>query len=82
MTKAETSRILDLFNINSLLQKLITCPAIARDGILESDADSVARYKGGETKLMGFFVGQVMKATRGQGNPKVINQLLREKLNA
>jgi aspartyl-tRNA(Asn)/glutamyl-tRNA(Gln) amidotransferase subunit B len=50
------------------------------DGILEGDADSVARYKGGETKLMGFFVGQVMKATKGQGNPKVINQLLREKL--
>ena len=52
------------------------------DSILTADPDSVARFKGGETKLMGFFVGQVMKATKGQGNPKMINQLLREKLEA
>ncbi len=51
------------------------------ENILEADPDSVARYKGGEKKLMGFFVGQVMKATKGQGNPKVINSLLREKLD-
>ena len=51
------------------------------ENILEADPDSVARYKGGEKKLMGFFVGQVMGATKGQGNPKVINTLLREKLD-
>ena len=50
------------------------------DSILEGDPESVARYRAGEKKLMGFFVGQVMKATKGQGNPKVINRLLREKL--
>jgi aspartyl-tRNA(Asn)/glutamyl-tRNA(Gln) amidotransferase subunit B len=40
----------------------------------------IERFRGGEAKLMGFFVGQVMKATKGQGNPKIINDLLREQL--
>ncbi len=51
------------------------------DGILAANSDEVERFRGGETKLMGFFVGQAMKATKGQGNPKVLNQLLRDKLN-
>ena len=38
------------------------------------------RYKEGNTKLIGFFVGQCMKEMRGQGNPKVINQILAKKL--
>ena len=38
------------------------------DGVLAEQADNVALYKGGKTALMGFFVGQVMKATRGQAN--------------
>ncbi len=40
----------------------------------------VERYRAGEEKLIGFFVGQVMKATKGKANPKVVNQLLREVL--
>ncbi len=38
------------------------------------------RYRQGEEKLIGFFVGQVMKATKGKANPKLVNQLLREVL--
>jgi len=39
-------------------------------------------YKSGKTKLLGFFVGQVMKATRGQANPKLVNEILKQKLEA
>ncbi|MGD9309420.1 MAG: hypothetical protein PVG51_09795, partial [Desulfosarcina sp.] len=38
------------------------------------------RYRNGQKKLIGFFVGQVMKKTRGKANPKVVNEILRKKL--
>lgn len=50
------------------------------DKILSDHPDEVERYRGGQKKLMGFFVGQVMKATKGKANPKVVNEILREKL--
>ena len=52
------------------------------DAVIAANPDEVARYKEGNAKLIGFFVGQCMKEMRGQGNPKVINQLLAKKLNA
>ena len=42
----------------------------------------VEAYRGGKEGLLGFFVGQVMKETGGKANPKVVNELLREKLKA
>ncbi|MDH4027286.1 MAG: Asp-tRNA(Asn)/Glu-tRNA(Gln) amidotransferase subunit GatB [Nitrospirota bacterium] len=50
------------------------------DGILKDSPGEVARFKAGDAKLMGFFVGQAMKATKGKANPKVVNELLRKKL--
>ena len=50
------------------------------DAVLAANPDKVAQYQGGKTGLIGFFVGQVMKEMRGQGNPKVINELLAKKL--
>ena len=50
------------------------------DEILSNNADEVKRFREGGTKLMGFFVGQVMKATKGKANPKMVNELLRKKL--
>ena len=44
--------------------------------VIAAHPDEVARYKEGNTKLMGFFVGQCMKAMRGQGNPKIMNEIL------
>jgi aspartyl-tRNA(Asn)/glutamyl-tRNA(Gln) amidotransferase subunit B len=44
--------------------------------IVEKSPAEVARYKAGENKLMAFFVGQTMKATKGKGNPKEINRLV------
>lgn len=50
------------------------------DAVLAASPDKVEQYRGGKTGLMGFFVGQCMKEMRGQGNPKVINDLLAKKL--
>ena len=55
------------------LQKII-------DGILAKNQKQGETYRGGKTGVLGFFVGQVMKATRGQADPKVVNKLLREAL--
>ena len=50
--------------------------------ILAGNPGQVAAYKGGKEGLLGFFVGQVMKETQGKADPKVVNDLLREKLKA
>jgi aspartyl-tRNA(Asn)/glutamyl-tRNA(Gln) amidotransferase subunit B len=47
---------------------------------VESHPDEVARFRGGNTKLLGFFVGSVMKETGGKANPKVVNEILRRLL--
>ena len=48
--------------------------------VLAGNPKEVESYRGGKTKLMGFFVGEVMKATRGQANPKTVNELLKKTL--
>ncbi len=50
------------------------------EDVLAANPDEVAAYKGGKTKLIGFFVGQVMKATQGKANPKGVQTALKEKL--
>jgi len=40
----------------------------------------VKKFRAGNSKLLGFFVGQVLKATKGKGNPKVVNALVVQKL--
>ncbi len=52
----------------------------AVDQVLAKLPGEVSRFKAGEAKLMGFFVGQVMKATKGKGNPKMVNEILEKKL--
>ncbi len=51
------------------------------EDILEKHPAEVEKYKAGNQKLMGFFVGQVMKATKGKANPKIVNKILQELLN-
>ena len=50
------------------------------DEVIKSNPDQVQKYKEGNAKLLGFLVGQVMKLSKGKANPKLVNQLLREKL--
>jgi len=52
------------------------------DEILKANPDNVAAYRGGQAKLIGWFVGQVMKQTQGKANPKLVNELLKTKLDA
>jgi aspartyl-tRNA(Asn)/glutamyl-tRNA(Gln) amidotransferase subunit B len=52
------------------------------DQVLESNPSELEEYRNGKEKLLGFFVGQVMKQTKGQANPGIVNQLLKEKLKA
>jgi aspartyl-tRNA(Asn)/glutamyl-tRNA(Gln) amidotransferase subunit B len=53
----------------------------AVDQVLAASGGEVERYRAGNKKLLGFFVGQVMKATKGKGNPAMVNELLRKKLD-
>jgi aspartyl-tRNA(Asn)/glutamyl-tRNA(Gln) amidotransferase subunit B len=50
------------------------------DEVLAANPDNVAEYRGGKDKLFGFFVGQVMKASKGKANPALVNELLLKKL--
>jgi aspartyl-tRNA(Asn)/glutamyl-tRNA(Gln) amidotransferase subunit B len=52
------------------------------DKVLAENPQQVEDYRGGKEGLLGFFVGQVMQQTAGRANPKLVNELLREKLKA
>ena len=50
--------------------------------VLDNNPKQVEQYRGGQEKLFGFFVGQVMKVTQGKANPKQVNELLRKVLDS
>ncbi len=50
------------------------------DEVISNNPKQVAEYQGGKDKVFGFFVGQVMKASKGKANPKQVNELLKQKL--
>jgi len=52
----------------------------AIDAVIAANPKEVAEYKAGKEKLFSFFIGQTMKATKGQANPQVLNKLVKEKL--
>jgi aspartyl-tRNA(Asn)/glutamyl-tRNA(Gln) amidotransferase subunit B len=49
--------------------------------VLEGSPKQIEQYHNGQTKLLGYFVGQVMKATQGKANPQQVNELLRKRLD-
>ena len=49
--------------------------------VIAKNPQNVTKYKNGNKKLFGFFIGQVLKATDGKANPKVVNELVTQKLN-
>jgi len=59
---------------NSAIEKIII-------DIINTNPDKVIEYKSGKDRLFGFFVGQVMQQTKGQANPQIVNDILKEKLN-
>ena len=52
------------------------------DEIIAANPAQVEQYRAGNQKVIGWFVGQVMKATKGQANPAVVNRILRAKLES
>lgn len=52
------------------------------DDVIAANPDKVAEYKGGKEKLLGWFVGQTMRASQGKANPAMLNQLVKQKLDA
>ena len=52
----------------------------AIEAVIAANMDKVAQYRSGKDKLFGFFVGQVMKATGGKGNPALVNEALKKRL--
>jgi glutaminyl-tRNA synthetase len=51
------------------------------DEVIKKNPDNVEKFKAGNTKLLGFFVGQILKATGGKANPKVVNELVAQQLS-
>ena len=49
--------------------------------VLKDNPENVTSYKNGKTKLLGYFVGQVMKITKGKANPKIVNEVILKELN-
>lgn len=52
----------------------------AVDKVIAKNPKEVERFKAGDEKLLGYFVGQIMKATKGKANPQIVNELLKKKL--
>ena len=52
------------------------------DDVIAANPDQVAEYKGGKEKLLGWFVGQTMRASQGKANPAMLNELVKKKLDA
>ncbi|HEX5657006.1 MAG TPA: Asp-tRNA(Asn)/Glu-tRNA(Gln) amidotransferase GatCAB subunit B, partial [Polyangiales bacterium] len=48
--------------------------------VVAANAKQVAQYKGGNEKIFGFFVGQIMRATKGSANPGLVNEVLKKVL--
>ena len=51
------------------------------DEILSRNSAQREQYRSGKTQVFGFFVGETMKATKGKANPKIVNEILKNKLN-
>ncbi|HMQ02330.1 MAG TPA: Asp-tRNA(Asn)/Glu-tRNA(Gln) amidotransferase subunit GatB [Pyrinomonadaceae bacterium] len=63
-------------------EQISDAAAIGRivDDVMAANEKNVEAYRGGNEKLFGFFVGQVMRASQGKANPKIVNEILKEKL--
>ena len=78
-TKKNPSTVIDEKGLKQISSSDDLIPMIER--VISNNLDKVDEYKNGKEQLFGFFVGQVMKESSGKANPKLVNQLLKEKLN-
>ena len=84
--------LVEMFNSGKTADEVITAKGLEQisdtgaiekivDEIIEKNENQVTAYRNGNEKLFGFFVGQVMKASQGKANPKIVNEILKEKLD-
>ena len=66
----QLAQVSDIGQVKAVVQK-----------VLADNPKELARYRNGEGKLFGWFMGQVMAATKGQGDPKVVRQVMQEHLD-
>ena len=65
-----------------LQRALYHVQSAGKDEVLGANPGEVEKYKGGKQQVFGFFVGEVMKRMKGKANPKVVNEMLRKKLDS
>jgi glutaminyl-tRNA synthetase len=70
--------IVEQKGLKQISDESVIAPII--DEVIAKNPDNLQKYKDGNTKLAGFFVGQVLKATGGKANPKIVNTLVAKKL--
>ena len=61
-------------------KQILTFLNKAKEKVLNNNQDKVIEFRKGKTKLLGFFVGLIMKETKGKANPKILNKILKNKL--
>ena len=66
--------------ISELIRRYEIFACSKLDAVIAANPAEVEAYRGGKTKLISFFVGQVMRATKGKANPALVNELLAKKL--
>jgi Asp-tRNA(Asn)/Glu-tRNA(Gln) amidotransferase B subunit len=74
----EAIRAEDYLSQTAVSDEDALAPAI--DAVIAAHPEQAETYRGGKEGVLGFFVGAVMRETQGKADPKVVNQLLREKL--
>ena len=77
-TGGDPSDIVDTRNLRQVSDK--NAIAQACEKVIAANPEVVEKYKGGKTSVIGVLVGEVMKEMKGAANPKVINEILRDKL--
>lgn len=84
--------IIDMMNNGTQASKIVEAKGLSQitdvnairkmvEEVVNNNPNQVEQYKSGKTNLFGFFVGQVMKATKGKANPKTVNDILKELLD-
>jgi len=72
------TQIVESKDLKQISDPAVILPIIKE--VMAKNPENVEKYKAGNSKLFGFFVGQVLKATKGKGNPKVVNELVTQEL--
>lgn len=80
VTRAEPASLIQKLGLEQITDESSIVKII--EDVIAQNPDQTAQYRSGKDKLFGFFVGQVMKLSKGQANPETVNRLLKERLQA